>query len=68
MKSADEALSLVYQCIELIDRNTIEIRASTGITSTINGPRGDVSAKTVASVALVEWGLQRLYSNVQTFN
>ena len=41
---------------------------STGITSAINGPQGHVSARTVASVALLEWGLQRLYSNLQPFN
>ena len=68
VKSADEALSLVHQCKELLDRNTNEIRMSTGITTTLNGPQGNVSAKTVASVALVEWGLQRLYTNLQPFN
>ena len=68
VKSADEALSLVHQCKELLDRNTNEIRMSTGITTTLNGPQGHVSAKTVASVALVEWGLQRLYTNLQPFN
>ena len=41
---------------------------STGIISAINGPQGHVSARTVASVALLEWGLQRLYSNLQPFN
>ena len=65
VKSADEALSLVRQCKELLERNTNEIRMSTGITSAINGPQGHVSARTVASVALLEWGLQRLYSNLQ---
>lgn len=48
--------------------NTDEIRMSTGTTSTINGPQGHVSANTVASVALLEWGLQRLYNNLQPFN
>ena len=68
VKSADEALSRVHQCKELLDRNTSDIRTSTGITSTINGPQGNVSAKTVASVALIEWGLQRLHSNLHPFN
>ena len=68
VKSADEALSFVHQCKELLDRNTNDIRTSTGITGAINGPQGHVSAKTVASVALVEWGLQRLYSNLELFN
>ena len=60
VKSANKALSLVRQCKELLERNTNEIRMSTGITSAINGPQGHVSARTVASVALLEWGLQRL--------
>ena len=68
VKSADEALSLVHQCKELLDRNTNDIRTSTGITVAINEPQGHVSAKTVASVALVEYGLQRLYSNLEPFN
>ena len=68
VKSADEALSLVHQCKELLERNTNEIRMSTGITRALNGPQGHVSARTVASVALLEWGLQRLYSNLQPFN
>ena len=54
VKSADEALSLVHQCKELLHRNTNEIRMSTGITTTLNGPQGHVSVKTVSSVALVE--------------
>lgn len=58
VKSVDE-LSLVRQCKELLDRHTNEIRMRTGITTT--GPQGHVSAKTIVSVSLVEWGLQRLY-------
>ena len=70
VKSADEALSLVRQCKKLLDRNTNEIRMQTGITTTIYRPQGHVSAKTIASVALVEWGLQtlRLYTNLEPFN
>ena len=68
VKSADEALSLVRQCIELLERNTNEIRMSTGITSATNGPQGHVSARTVASVTLLEWGPQRLFNNLQPFN
>ena len=68
VKSADEALSLVRQCKELLERNTNEIRMSTGITSATNGPQGHVSARTVASVTLLEWGPQRLFNNLQPFN
>ena len=68
VKPANEALSLVCQCKQLLERNTNEIRMSTGITSAINGPHGRVAARTMASVALLEWGLRRLYSNLQPFN
>ena len=36
-------------------------------TLTLNGPQGHVSAKTVASVEMIEWGLQRLLVNVIEF-
>ena len=39
VKSADEALSLVRQCKELLERNTNGILMSTGVTSTLNGPQ-----------------------------
>ena len=67
VKSVTEVLLLVHQCKELLDRNT-EIRMSTDITTTLNGPQDNVSTKTVASVALVEWGLQRLYTSLEPFN
>jgi len=68
VKSVDESLSLVHQCKELLDSTSNNTTTSTGITSAINGPQGHVSAKTVASVALLEWGLQRLCNNLQPFN
>ena len=44
------------------------LRNSTGITVTLNGPQGHVSAKMVASVEMIEWGLQRLLVNVSEFD
>ena len=36
---------------------------------TLNGPQGHVSAKTVASsVEMIEWGLQKLLTNVSEFD
>ena len=35
---------------------------------TLNGPHGHVSAKTLASVEMTEWGLQRLLVNVSEFD
>ena len=37
-----------------------QIRAESNITDALNGPQGHVSAKTVNSVQLMEWGLGRL--------
>ena len=68
IKSADEELSLVHQCKELLDRNTNDTRMRTGITGAINEPQRHVSTNTVASVALLELGLQRLYDNLQPLN
>ena len=47
IKSADEALSLVRQCKVMLNEITADIRNSTGISGTLNGPQGHVSAKTL---------------------
>ena len=68
VKSVDEAISFVCQCKDILNATTVDIRNSTGITVTLNGPQGHVSAKTVASVEMIEWGLQRLLVNVSEFD
>ena len=68
IKSADEALSLVRQCKVMLNEITADIRNSTGISGTLNGPQGHVSAKTVNSVEMIEWGLQRLFVNLSEFD
>ena len=68
VKSADVAISLVGDCKELLDSNSEDIQMSTGITRTLNGPQGNVSAKTVASVGMIEWGLKKLYDNLKPFD
>ena len=68
IKSADEALLLVRQCKDMLNETTTDIRNSTGITGALNGPQGHVSAKTVGSVELIEWGLQRLFVNLNEFD
>lgn len=68
VKSAEEELSLVHQCKELLDRNTNNTRMRTGITGAINEPQRHVSTNTMASVALLELGLHRLYDNLQPLN
>lgn len=68
IKSADEALLLVRQRKDMLNETSTDIRNSTRITGTLNGPEGHVSAKTVGSVELIEWGLQRLFCNLNDFN
>ena len=55
-------------CTDILNATTVDIRNGTGITVTLNGPQGHVSAKTVASVDIIEWGLQRLLINVSEFD
>ena len=50
------------------DKNTSDIQGATGIKTTLNGPQGHVSARTVASVAMIDTGMQRLYANLGQFN
>ena len=68
VKSAEEAMGHVRQCREMLDENTYDIQAATGIKTTLNGPQGHVSARTVASVAMIDTGLQRLYANLRKFD
>ena len=68
VKSFDETISFVSQCEDKLNATTSDIRNSTGITVTLNGPQGQVSAKTVAPVEMIEWGLQRLLINVSEFD
>ena len=68
VKSVDEATSFVCQCKDIFNATTVDICNSTGITVTLNGPQGHVSAKTVGSVEMIEWGLQRLLINVSEFD
>ena len=68
IKSANEALSLVHQCKVMFNEITADIRNSTEISGTLNGPQGHVSARTVNSVEMIEWGLQRLFANLSKFD
>ena len=60
-------IGLVGQCREMLDENTRDIQKLTGIHTTLNGPQGHVSARTVASVAMIDTGLQRLHANLKQF-
>ena len=52
----------------MLDENTSNIQGATGIKTTLNGTQGHVSARTVASVAMINTGLQRLYANLGKLN
>ena len=67
VKSSEEAIGLVGQCRKMLDENTRDIQKLTGIHTTLNGPQGHVSARTVASVAMIDTGLQRLHANLKQF-
>lgn len=67
LKSAEEAIHLVGQCREMLDEMTYDIKGATGIETTLNGPQGHVSARTVSSVAMTDKGLQRLNANLRNF-
>ena len=68
VKSIVEAIGLVKQCRDMLDENTSDIQGATSIKTTLTGPQGHVSARTVASVAMMDTGLQRLYANLGKFN
>ena len=54
VKSSEEAIGLVGQCRQMLDENTRDIQKLTGIHTTLNGPQGHVSARTVAPVAMID--------------
>ena len=68
VKTPDEALILVQQCQDFLNDITVDIRSNTGISCTLNGPEGHVSANTMQSVSMTEWGFQRLFDNLKTFH
>jgi len=48
---------------------TVEnMKSRNGITSTTNGPQGTIAAKTVASLSLLENGLERLDKNTDVLS
>jgi hypothetical protein len=59
-KTINEAIELVRHCKTTLEDYEYEIRAERNITGALNGPQGHVSAKTVDSIQLMEWGLLRL--------
>ena len=66
VKSEEEAIGLVKKCRHMLHENTCDIQGATDIKTTLNGSQGHVSARTVASVAMIDTGLQRLYANLES--
>ena len=64
VKSMEEAISLVRQCKEMLEENTKDIRGASSIQTALNGPHGHVSARTMASVVMIDAVLQRLDANL----
>ena len=59
-KTAEEAIGLVRHWKTVLEEHAYQIRAESNITVALNGPQGNVSAKTVNPVQLIEWVLGRL--------
>ena len=51
----------------MLNENTRDIQKLIVIHMTLNGPQGHVSARTVASVPMIETGLHRLYAKLKQF-
>lgn len=64
------AIELVKECRTLLKENEDAIKQNvrSKLPSTLNGPQGNVAAKTIDSVQLVEWGLTRLHDISKRFN
>lgn len=57
--------SIVDDCVCVLVENVSSIKnMEYTLPRTLNGPQGSVAAKTVDSVKLVEWGLERLQQNL----
>ena len=61
-KTSEEAIDLVRYCKTTLEEHENQIRAENNMAGALNGPQGHVSAKTVGSIQLMEWGLLRLTS------
>jgi hypothetical protein len=67
--SLDEAILLVESCLTVLRGNETMIRNSCDkAPKSLNGPEGNVATKTVDSVALMKWGLERLRHNISPWN
>ena len=66
LKTIDEATKLVEQCMSVIRNNVDHIRhyRNIGLRS-LNGPEGSVSAATVGSLHLLDFGLRQLKNNTE---
>ena len=58
-QTAEEAIGLVRHRKSVLEEHAYRIRAESNITGALNGPQGHVSAKTVKSVQLMEWGTRK---------
>ena len=64
------AVTMVNHCRKLLEYNERNIYNDMGVTSLpkkLNGPQGNVAAKTVDSVRLIEWGLERLVKTTEKY-
>ena len=63
------AISKVDDCLCVLEEDVSSIKnMEYTLPRTLNGPQGSVAAKTVDSVKLVKWGLERLQQNLHQFS
>ncbi len=68
LSTIDEAIALVQQCNESLQRNVTTIRQShKNLPKSLNGPEGSVSSKTLVSIGILDWGLRQMRDNVTQF-
>ena len=66
LKKIDEAIKLVEQYVNVIQNNVDRIRHDKNIgLKSLNGPEGSISATTVDSLHLLDFGLRQLKKNTE---
>ena len=63
-KTLDEVISLVCSCDKTFSRNTEIVKSiNGGLSNSLHGPEGSVSAVTVCFTKMLLWGLKKLKEN-----
>ena len=67
-KLLQDAIVLVSECLDIMQNNTHQMNEShENLPKKLNGPEGSISAKTLDSIKILDWGLNQLERNMQIF-